>query len=134
MATGDFWSRLTKLFSPTRQQQPRQPQRTQPRQTQPLPSQQIQQPQPVAPQHGPQSVQDKIATIADAARKRLMLEIKYDGAVRLVEPYSMRQGRNGPLFYGFCSIHDRIHSFKPENIESITVSEFPFSPRWEVEF
>jgi predicted DNA-binding transcriptional regulator YafY len=128
MATDQFWNRLRSLFTPQTQQ--RQPQ---PHRQVPVPTPQVQ-PQPVAPEQGPLSVSQKLNMIGEAARARRMLEITYEGVSRLVEPYSMRQGRNGALFYGWCNIHSKIHSFKPEKIEELKISEFPFSPRWPVEW
>lgn len=128
MPNNDFWVKLRRLFN-----QP-QTQNTQQRQPPQLPSQQVQSPQPVAPQAGPLSVSEKLAVIAQAGRERRLVQMKYDGVDRLVEPYSMRQGKNGALMYGFCSIHDKIHSFHPEKIESVKMTEYPYAPRWEVEF
>lgn len=128
MATGDFWQRLRRLFTPSRQ-----PQQVQPRRQVPVQTPQVQ-PQPVAPQQGPLSVQQKLQVIAEAGRKRVLLLIKYDGVERFVEPYSMRMLSTGAHFYGFCSIHMKIHSFKPEKIEEIKLTEWPFSPRWPIEF
>lgn len=124
---GDFWRKLRKLY----QQQPsiRQPSTPSLPQQKPTVTQPVQQ-----PQTGPLSDADKQNIIQTAGRQRMMLEIKYDGVSRLVEPYSFRTSRTGQLlFYGFCSIHSKIHSFKLDKIQDIRISEFPFSPRWPVE-
>lgn len=129
----DFWFRLRKLFSPQRYRQPSDQPQSQPRQQPHIPSQQPVQPQPVQQNHGPLTTAEKTGLIHQAGRELKRLEIKYDGVDRLVEPYSFRSGKTGLLFFGWCSIHDKIHSFKLEKIEEIKVSEFPFSPRFEVE-
>lgn len=133
MAVGDFWNRLRRLFTPTRTRQPTAPMQTTPRAPPRVPSPQQPAPQPTLPQQGPATVAEKTALIHQAGRELKLLEIKYDGVDRLVEPYSFRSGTTGLLFFGHCSIHDRIHSFKLEKISDIKVSEFPFAPRWEVE-
>lgn len=71
--------------------------------------------------------------IREAATNRRMLMIKYTGIERLVEPYSFRDGKNGVLFYGFCMMHEKIHSFNPEKIEEIQITNRSFVPRWTIE-
>jgi predicted DNA-binding transcriptional regulator YafY len=113
---------------------PTTPQPYAPRQPAPVPSQQPVIPQPIEQQCGPLTVADKVALIHEAGRNLRLLEIKYDGVSRMVEPYSFRvKGTGRRLLYGWCSIHQRIHSFHLEKIENIKISEFPFVPRWEVE-
>lgn len=131
----DFWQTIRRLYGPSRQRQtPTTPmQQSQPVAPAAPPSQQQVAPAPTQAPMGPHDIATKEQLIHEAGRNLRMLEITYDGVSRLVEPYSFRMGPYGRLFYGFCSIHDKIHSFKLEKITDIRISEFPFAPRWEVE-
>jgi predicted DNA-binding transcriptional regulator YafY len=75
-----------------------------------------------------------VGMIHEAGRRQVCLQLTYDGVSRLVEPYSMREKMTGRLFYGYCSVHSRIHSFRVEKIARCEVTNLQFSPRWEVEF
>lgn len=70
-----------------------------------------------------------------AARNGVLLYMKYNGTWRHVEPYSYRyRGRGKALrFYGYCRIHDSIHSFDLSKIQGLTVTDIPYHSRWEVE-
>lgn len=98
-----------------------------------------------------------------AGQNHLLLFIKYNNQWRHVEPYSYRtsgtpnpaaaakyrqqveRARSDPStvipprpkreirFYGFCRIHDEIHSFKLERIEGCIVTDLTFQPRWPIE-
>jgi hypothetical protein len=135
MALGDFWNRIRRLFRSPRAPSPA-PRR--PTNIPVTPRTPVVSPQPVVPQPteapaGPLDYATIIKTITDAARNNRVLLIRYDGMSRLVEPYSFREKSTGRLFYGYCSIHSRIHSFKPEKIESIEITDQVFAPRWEIE-
>jgi len=99
-----------------------------------------------------------------AAQNKLMILMSYNGQWRQVEPYSYRmsgtadpvsqaaydaavaKARSDPSthvppkpkreerFYGYCRIHNKIHSFKPNKIEGLLVTDIAYSPRWPVEF
>lgn len=131
---GDFWNRIRRLFrqpkAPTYQQPQRQPV-TIPRT--PVVSPQPVVPAPVAPPAGPLDYATIIQTLIDGGRKNRLVQITYDGVTRLVEPYSFREKSTGRLFYGWCSIHQKIHSFKPEKIAAIEITNQVFAPRWEIE-
>jgi predicted DNA-binding transcriptional regulator YafY len=81
----------------------------------------------------PISVDDKMAMIAEAARRLTLLFMKYNSDWRYVEPYSYRFRGSGRLFYGFCFKDQRINSFKLEKIEDLQLTEMPYAPRWPVE-
>lgn len=79
-----------------------------------------------------------------AARTRTLLWMKYQGADasaptwRHVEPYSFRRNaaKGAPvahMLYGWCSLHDDIHSFRIDRILDIHTTDRPFAPRFEVE-
>lgn len=98
-----------------------------------IPSAQPVVPAPSKPPTGPMDMSDKVSILTEAGRKRVMVRMKYDGQVRLVEPYSFRDKSTGRLFYGWCSIHSRIHSFRLEKIEELEYTNIAYQPRWEVE-
>ena len=133
---GDFWNRIRRLFrspkAPTPQVQ-RRPSIMPTTQRTPVVSPQPVVPAPTAPPEGPLDYAMIIQTLVDAGRKNRLVQITYDGMTRLVEPYSFREKSTGRLFYGWCSIHQRIHSFKPERISHIEMTNQVFAPRWEVE-
>jgi predicted DNA-binding transcriptional regulator YafY len=74
-----------------------------------------------------------LGTIRIAARKRLLVQMTYNGVSRLVEPYSLRPGKYGVLFFGYCRLHDKIHSFRIDRIDSVSISDIGYIPRWVVE-
>lgn len=75
-----------------------------------------------------------------AARKRRLLWMQYQppgksATWRHVEPYSFRYTNKGtqPLFFGWCGMHDEIHSFRVDRIKDIHVTDRPFAPRLDIE-
>lgn len=98
----------------------------------PKPKRQPTQVTPTGPT-GPFTGEEKAAVITEAARRYVMLYMKYNGVRRMVEPYSYRHKSTGMLFMGYCHIHQSIEAFKPEKIEEIQLTQFPFAPRWPVE-
>lgn len=129
---GDFWNRIRVLYRNLgeRSRPTAPPQRT----VGPRPVPAPQAPTvPAIPPAGPLDMATITDTIQRAGRQYLQLDILYDGKQRLVEPYSFRMKSTGQLFYGFCSIHNRIHSFRLERIQSCTITNIPYTPRWPVE-
>jgi len=140
MGNSNFWHRIRRLYRRVvdhRLVRPlRQPTRPvqQPTMRQPVVSPQPVVPAPVAPpETGGTDMATIIGMIVDAGRRQLVLQITYDGTTRLVEPYSFRERLTGRLFYGYCSVHGKIHSFRPEKISKCEVTNVQFAPRWEIE-
>lgn len=81
--------------------------------------------------------------IGQAGRLGVLLLMKYNGVWRHVEPYSFRiktseskkgaAPRKTEFFYGYCRLHDEIHSFRMEKIEGLYITDEKFTPRWVVE-
>ncbi|MCP5020312.1 MAG: WYL domain-containing protein [bacterium] len=74
-----------------------------------------------------------------AARNRLCAEIKYHGVPRIVEPYSLRYAGTGNML---LYVHERlkngrrsggIKAFNVDKIESVEITDRPFTPRHLVE-
>ena len=74
-----------------------------------------------------------VGTIRTAAKRRTLIMLTYNGVQRHVEAYSFRTGRHGVLFYGYCRIHNEIHSFYLHRIDAVELTDIPYSPRWYVE-
>lgn len=85
---------------------------------------------PTQPEGQGITVQDKEKILEDAADNFVLVEIWYDGLLRLVEPYSCKDGMTGRLFFGHCDIHNRIHSFLIHKIQYLKVTETRFAPKW----
>ena len=74
-----------------------------------------------------------IGTLRQAAKQRTLVELTYNGTPRYVEVYSFRNGKYGVLLYGYCLVHNSIHSFYIWRIDDAKLTDIPFSPRWTVE-
>lgn len=129
----DFWTRIRVLYRNLGQRVVRPtapPQRTVgPRSTTAPQAPEV----PAIPPAGPLDMATTLDNIHAAGRRLLQLDITYNGTQRLVEPYSMRLKSTGQLFFGYCSIHGCIHSFRLERIQAIRVTDIPYTPRWPVE-
>jgi len=77
---------------------------------------------------------NKLATIRKSAQRLRMVYIKYNGTKRLVEPYSLRNGKSGVLFYAVEQSLNHVKSYYIDNITETSASDIPFTPRWKVEF
>ena len=64
---------------------------------------------------------------------------QYRNVIRDVEPYSFRrkynkkQHRSYYYFYAYCLLHNQIHSFRLDRLNSAEILSSNYSPRWEVE-
>lgn len=138
-----YWDRIRKLVRQLDQQtQKRVPMRPvpvgQPPQVQAprpsLPTQQLTQPPPTESQAGPLTLSEKMEAIKEAGSQNLLLEVTYNNVTRLVEPYSFRERWSKEAnsfktyFYGWCLLHNETHSFKPELIQAIKITDVRFNP------
>ena len=70
-----------------------------------------------------------------AAVNHLLFDLGYRGKGRLIEPYSLRQTRDGHvLLHAIHSSDGGNRSYRVDRIESVHVSHHPFTPRFVVEF
>ena len=70
-----------------------------------------------------------------AAVNHLLVDLGYRGKGRLIEPYSLRQTRDGHiLLHAIHSSDGGNRSYRVDRIESVHVSHHPFTPRFVVEF
>jgi hypothetical protein len=70
-----------------------------------------------------------------AGQNHLLLFMKYNNQWRHVEPMSYRISPKTKklLFFGWCRIHDEVHSFRPERIQGLIVTDQVFTPRYPIE-
>lgn len=80
-----------------------------------------------------------LSRITYGARNRLLVQIQYHGVNRLVEPYSLRHPATGnTLLYVWEVERGRrasaqLKSFILQNIESVGITDRPFTPRYRIE-
>lgn len=81
--------------------------------------------------------------ILEAADNHTMVRMAYDGVERLVEPYELafkipaKDGIAREYFYGFDTTGGRtsgpsLKSFLPGRVQSVEVTDLPFTPRYEI--
>ncbi len=94
---------------------------------------------PLFPTYSWRSAPSNLEQIRYAARNRLCALVTYNGAQRLVEPYSLRYPTTGNQL---LHVHEVQKNGRPSNkhkafitskITSASVSNVPFTPRWFVE-
>ena len=70
-----------------------------------------------------------------AATNHLLVELRYQGSLRLIEPYSLRQSRAGRLLLHAERADGTGHrTYGVDTIEAIRVTTTPFRPRMPIEF
>lgn len=70
-----------------------------------------------------------------AGTNHLCIELGYQGAARIIEPYSFRRTQDGNLVLHAIRIDTREHrSYRVDRIKSVRVTNQSFEPTYEVEF
>ena len=76
--------------------------------------------------------------IIHAGKSLTLIKLTYDGAQRLVEPYSFRYRNGREYFYGYNLIGGSsppgIRSFEMKRIQAVEVTNKRYTPKWPVEF
>ena len=76
-----------------------------------------------------------LESVRFAAANYLCVELGYRGTKRLVEPYSLRQTKDGHLLlYAAKTVTRELRSYRVDRIEGIKVTNTPYKPRYPVEF
>lgn len=76
-----------------------------------------------------------LESVRFAGANRLLIEFRYDGKQRVVEPYSFRRPRTGNLLlYGWELGSTHIKAFNVARISGFGVTNRVFAPRYRVEF
>jgi len=75
-----------------------------------------------------------LEVIRFAAANRLCVDLTYSGTHRLIEPYSLRQTRDGNLLlYAVKHNMGEDRSYRTDRIQRSEVTKIPFTPRYAVE-
>ena len=96
-------------------------------------------PRPLFPAINWQTGPTTIDQVRHAARNKFCALISYHGATRLVEPYSLRYPSAGNEILHVWELEkngmpSNMHkSFKTHEIDSVSISNHTFIPKWEVE-
>ena len=89
-------------------------------------------PPPTFWESGPGSL---LEPVRFAAVNRLLVDLGYNGRHRLVEPYSLRRTRAGNiLFHAIRADNGQNRAYRLDRIQSVSVTNHPFTPRFAVEF
>lgn len=77
----------------------------------------------------------RLEPVRFAAVNRLLVNLGYRGQHRLIEPYSLRQTRDGHiLLHAIRADSEENRAYRVDRIESVDVTTHPFTPRFVVEF
>ena len=75
-----------------------------------------------------------IEKIKFSSLNRLCVELLYQDQKLIVEPYSFIKGNTGDIdFYGCHHKSKKVDSFKVKEIQSVSITDKPFTPRYKVE-
>jgi len=75
-----------------------------------------------------------LEVIRFAAANRLCVDLRYGGTLRLIEPYSFRQTRDGSLLlYAVKHNTGEDRSYRTDRIQGAQVAKIPFTPRYAIE-
>jgi len=76
-----------------------------------------------------------IETIRFAGANRLCIELTYEGAKRIIEPYSLRRTLDGNLvLHALRSDSHKHRSYRVDRIEGVRITKQTFQPVYQVEF
>lgn len=79
------------------------------------------------------TIQSYLETIHFAASNRMCVDLAYNGTVRHIEPYSLRNTRTGIVLHAE-EFPDGVHRrYRVERIQGAAVSDLGFEPRYTVE-
>ncbi len=88
----------------------------------------------VLPTHIPLRSRSDLEIIRFAAANYLCVDLTYDGSVRRIEPYSLRQTAEGNYILGAIrSDSGEYRSYRVDRIQRAAVTSQVFSPRYDVE-
>ena len=77
----------------------------------------------------------RLEPVRFAAVNRLLVNLGYRGQHRLIEPYSLRQTRDGNILLHAIRADGGGHrAYRVDRIQSVDVTNHPFTPRFVVEF
>lgn len=69
-----------------------------------------------------------------AGANHLLVELRYQGSTRLIEPYALRQSRAGNLLvYAIKPETGEVRAYRVDRIEGVRVTNTPYIPRYAIE-
>lgn len=68
-----------------------------------------------------------------AAKKKLLVRLRYHDKYRYVESYSFRAGKSGLLYFGHEIEGNDTRSYYLYKIQSVQLTDIPYNPRWYIE-
>jgi hypothetical protein len=75
-----------------------------------------------------------LETIQYAAANRLCVNLGYSNKQRIVEPLSFRQSKDGKkFFFGYERDASTVKMYELRKIQSVSLTNFPYSPKYPVE-
>ncbi len=78
--------------------------------------------------------QSHLEIIRFAATNRICAELKYQGTVRIIEPYSLRRSKIGNVILHAHNVDKNAHrSYRVDRIEDARLTKRTFVPRFEIE-
>ena len=78
--------------------------------------------------------QSYLEIVRFAASNRLCVELDYQDSTRLIEPYSLRETKNGEILLHAHNLEKNQHrSYRVDRIQGAHVTQQTFNPRFEVE-
>lgn len=76
-----------------------------------------------------------LESIRFAAVGHLCVELGYESTRRVIEPYALRETRDGDLLLHAIRVDDREHrSYRVDRIESVKITDRSFVPQYAIEF
>lgn len=88
----------------------------------------------VLPMSIPNRSRAPLEIIRFAAANHLCVDLAYDGSLRRIEPYSLRQTAEGNFVLHAVRVDSGQHrSYRVDNIQSASVTSDSFSPRYAIE-
>lgn len=77
----------------------------------------------------------RIEPVRFAAVNRLLVDLRYQGINRLIEPYSLRRTSAANILFHAVRADWRGHrSYRLDRIQGVEVTTRPFTPRYAIEF
>ncbi|MEZ5101221.1 MAG: nucleotidyl transferase AbiEii/AbiGii toxin family protein [Thermoleophilia bacterium] len=69
-----------------------------------------------------------------AGSNHLLVELVYDGSIRLIEPYALRRSRAGNfLVYAIRADNGQVRAYRVDRIQGVRVTDRSFTPRYAIE-
>jgi len=69
-----------------------------------------------------------------AGANHLLVELRYQGSTRLIEPYALRRSRAGKLLiYAIKVQTGEVRAYRVDRIQGVHVTNTPFAPRYAIE-